>query len=133
HGERSYILPVIGRIEVDRQASGVQATSMEDSTACIHGSRGVRSPASRFLLSEIRLVCELGKATLDRNPRVSWDAWMNDYRMIRASIAETYPKIFYDYDTRMWEPGGFRRPLPAAQREWKTKNGKANFITPKGL
>jgi anaerobic selenocysteine-containing dehydrogenase len=33
----------------------------------------------------------------------------------------------------MWTPGGFRRPLPAAKREWKTDTGKANFITPRGL
>jgi len=33
----------------------------------------------------------------------------------------------------MWEPGGFQRPVPARKREWKTSNGRANFITPKGL
>jgi hypothetical protein len=33
----------------------------------------------------------------------------------------------------MWQPGGFHRPLPARERKWKTKTGKANFITPKGL
>ena len=33
----------------------------------------------------------------------------------------------------MWEPGGFQRPLPARQREWKTNTGKANFKTPTGL
>jgi len=30
----------------------------------------------------------------------------------------------------MWTPGGFRRPQPARDRVWKTKSGKANFITP---
>ncbi len=43
-GEISYLLPVIGRTELDRQASGPQAVSVEDSLACIHGSRGVREP-----------------------------------------------------------------------------------------
>jgi anaerobic selenocysteine-containing dehydrogenase len=33
----------------------------------------------------------------------------------------------------MWQPGGFHRPLPACHREWKTKTGKANFISPKTL
>jgi anaerobic selenocysteine-containing dehydrogenase len=33
----------------------------------------------------------------------------------------------------MWTPGGFRRPMPAAERQWKTPNGKANFIVPRGL
>jgi molybdopterin-dependent oxidoreductase alpha subunit len=133
HGAVSYILPVLGRIENDRQASGLQDLSMEDSTGCIHGSRGVRSPASPHLISEVRLVCEMAKAILDPNPKLTWDAWRDDYRLIRRSIGETYPEIFFDYDRRMWVPGGFQRPLPARKREWKTETGKANFVTPRGL
>jgi molybdopterin-dependent oxidoreductase alpha subunit len=133
HGEISFLLPVIGRIEIDRQASGQQATSMEDSTSCIHGSRGVRSPASPHLISEVRFVAELGKAALEANSKVPWDAWVDDYSRIRRSIAETYPETFHDYDRRMWEPGGFHRSLPARHRVWKTKTGKANFVTPRGL
>ncbi len=132
-GEISYILPVIGRIEIDEQGTGPQATSMEDSTGHIHGSRGVRDKASPHLISEVRLVAEIAKATLDPNPATPWDAWTNDYGLIREAIAETYPEIFYDYSKRMWEPGGFSRPLPARDRDWKTKNGKANFVTPEEL
>jgi anaerobic selenocysteine-containing dehydrogenase len=33
----------------------------------------------------------------------------------------------------MWQPGGFHRPLGACHREWKTPNGKANFIVPPSL
>jgi anaerobic selenocysteine-containing dehydrogenase len=40
HGGISYILPCLGRIEIDEQASGQQAVAMEDSTGCMHGSRG---------------------------------------------------------------------------------------------
>jgi anaerobic selenocysteine-containing dehydrogenase len=133
HGEISFVLPVIGRIERDEQASGVQAVSMEDSTSCIHGSRGVRKPASRHLISEVKLVAELAKATLEPNPKVPWDDWVADYSHIRASIAEIYPDIFHGYERRMWEPGGFHRRLAARERVWKTKTGKANFITPRGL
>jgi molybdopterin-dependent oxidoreductase alpha subunit len=133
HGEVSYILPVLGRIEIDQQESGPQAVSMEDSTGCIHGSRGVRAPASPHLISEVRLVCELARATLDDNPRLTWDRWSGDYSSIRQSIGETYPEIFHDYERRMWQPGGFQRPLPARHREWKTDTGRANFITPVGL
>jgi molybdopterin-dependent oxidoreductase alpha subunit len=133
HGEISFILPVRGRIEVDQQASGPQSISMEDSTSCIHGSRGVRAPASRHLISEVEFVARLGQATLAPNPRVPWAAWLADYRRIRESIGETYPEIFHDYDRRMWEPGGFHRDLPARKRVWKTATGRANFITPRGL
>ena len=93
----------------------------------------MRTPASRHLISEIDFVARLAKASLAPNPLVPWDAWRDDYSLIRKAIAVTYPEIFYDYDRRMWEPGGFHRPLPARERVWKTKNGKANFITPRGL
>lgn len=133
HGEVSYILPCLGRIEIDRQATGPQAVSVEDSTACIHGSRGQVKPASEHLRSEPWIIAALAKATLPPNPRLDWDAWVADYRRIREAIAATYPEIFTDMDRRMWEPGGFHRPLAACQREWKTETGKANFITPQAL
>jgi molybdopterin-dependent oxidoreductase alpha subunit len=132
-GEVSYILPVLGRIEIDEQASGAQSISMEDSTGCIHGSRGVRKPASPHLISEIRLVAELAKASLPPNEKTPWESWTGDYALIRKSIGETYPEIFHDYEARMWQPGGFQRPLPARHRDWKTKTGKANFVTPEAL
>ena len=132
-GEVSYLLPVLGRIEIDQQAAGPQSISMEDSTGCIHGSRGVRTPASPHLISEIRLVAEMAKASLPPNPKTPWDEWTGDYALIRKSISETYPEIFHDYEKRMWEPGGFQRPLPARHRDWKTKTGKANFMTPDEL
>ncbi len=132
-GEISFILPVIGRIEKDRQAAGDQAVSMEDTSGCIHGSKGVRNPASPHLISEVRFIAEIAKATLDPNPKLRWDDWTNDYSLIRREIGVTYPEIFYDYETRMWEPGGFKRPMPARERIWKTKTGRANLITPKGL
>jgi molybdopterin-dependent oxidoreductase alpha subunit len=132
-GTVSFILPVRGRIEVDEQASGPQATSMEDSTGCIHGSRGVRAPASSHLISEVDFIARLAETTLEPNARAPWAAWRNDYRLIRLAIGRTYPEIFHDYEARMWEPGGFQRPLPARLRVWKTSNGKANFITPRAV
>jgi molybdopterin-dependent oxidoreductase alpha subunit len=133
HGEISYILPVKSRIELDKQGGEPQALSMEDTSACIHGSRGVRAPASKHLLSEVEVVIRMAKAALDPNPKVPWDAWLADYSRIRHSIAETYPDIFHDYERRMWEPGGFHRYLPARERVWHTKTGKANIITPSAL
>ena len=62
HGEVSYILPCLGRIEIDQQASGPQAVAMEDSTGCMHGSRGQVKPASPDLLSEPKIIAELAKA-----------------------------------------------------------------------
>jgi molybdopterin-dependent oxidoreductase alpha subunit len=133
HGEVSYILPCLGRIEVDEQATGPQAVSMEDSTACIHGSHGYAKPASKELRSEPWIVAELAKATLPPNPKIDWDGWVADYSRVRDAIERTYPEMFPDFNKRMWQPGGFVRPLAARQRKWNTKTGKANFMTPESL
>ena len=133
HGEISYVLPCLGRIEIDRQASGRQAVSMEDSTACFHGSRGFAEPASPYLLSEPKIVAELAKATLTTNRYVKWDDWVADYSTIRRSMEETWPVMFKDYNERLFQPGGFVRPLAARNRVWETKTGKANFLIPDDL
>jgi molybdopterin-dependent oxidoreductase alpha subunit len=132
HGEVSYILPCLGRIEIDRQATGAQALSTEDSTACIHGTRGQVEPASPHLLSEVHIVAELAKASL-AGSRVDWDRWVGDYGLIRDAIERTYPKRFHDFNKRMFQPGGFHRPLAARERKWNTETAKANFIAPEGL
>lgn len=133
HGEVAYLLPCLGRIELDQQATGPQSVTVEDSTSCIHGSLGVQPPASEHLMSEPAIIAGIAKATLPPNPKVPWDDWVGDYGKIRGAIAETYPENFHDYNARMWQPGGFHRQLPARHREWKTKTGKANFIAPENL
>ncbi|HEX4159503.1 MAG TPA: FdhF/YdeP family oxidoreductase [Rhizomicrobium sp.] len=130
-GEITYLLPCLGRIEIDAQASGPQAVAMEDSTACIHGSRGQRKPVAANLLSEPKIIAGLAKATLKPNPKLDWDAWVADYSQVRDAIERTYPEQFKDINRRMFEPGGFPRPLPARERKWKTPNGKANFTVPR--
>jgi molybdopterin-dependent oxidoreductase alpha subunit len=132
-GEVTYLLPCRGRIEIDRQASGPQAVSIEDTSSCIHGSRGMREPASPYLLSEAAIVAGIAKHTLPPNPKLDWDAWTGDYGLVRDAIAETYPKEFWEFNRRMWEPGGFYRQIAARQRVWNTRSGKANFIAPDGL
>ena len=133
HGEVSYILPCLGRTEIDRQATGRQAVSTEDSTGFFHASRGFQKPASRHAMSEAKIVAEIAKATLTPNPNVDWDGWIADYGRIRESIEATYPEDFADFNRRMWQPQGFQRKIPARQRQWKTRTGKANLISPKSL
>jgi molybdopterin-dependent oxidoreductase alpha subunit len=130
-GEVTYLLPCLGRIEIDRQTSGAQAVSVEDSTTCIHGSRGQREPVADGLLSEPAIVAGLAKSTLKPNPNIDWDEWVCDYSLVRDAIERTYPDQFKDFNRRMFEPGGFPRPLPARERKWKTPNGLANFTVPK--
>jgi molybdopterin-dependent oxidoreductase alpha subunit len=133
HGEVAYLLPCLGRIEIDRQASGEQWVSVEDSTACVHGSHGLAEPASDMLLSEPAIVAGIAKALLPGNPQLDWDAWVGDYALVRDAIERTYPDQFRDFNQRFRQPGGFHRPLPACKREWKTESGKANFIVPDTL
>ncbi|MDB5714118.1 MAG: formate dehydrogenase [Sphingomonadales bacterium] len=132
-GAVTYLLPCLGRIETDIQASGPQAVSVEDSTSCIHGSKGKAKPASEHLLSEPAIVAGIAKALLPPNPKVDWDAWVADYSTIRDAIEETYPAVFPDFNKRMFQPGGFWKGNKAAERIWLTKSGKAEFLTPSGL
>ncbi len=132
HGEVSYLLPCLSRIEIDVRAGKPQAVAMEDSTGCMHGSRGVALPASDRLLSEPAIVAGIAMATLDQSS-VDWQAWSNDYALVRDAIAETYPDIFHDFNARLWTPGGFHRPLAARERKWKTQSGKAEFGVPETL
>ncbi|HEY2345963.1 MAG TPA: FdhF/YdeP family oxidoreductase [Xanthomonadaceae bacterium] len=133
HGEVSYILPCLGRIERDVQTGGAQSVSMEDSTSCIHGSTGQVEPASPHLLSEPAIVAGIAKATLAPNPRVDWDTWVADYARVRDAIEQTYPEHFRDFNRRLFQPGGFHRPNSARERRWKTASGKANFLQPTDL
>jgi molybdopterin-dependent oxidoreductase alpha subunit len=133
HGKTAYLLPCLGRIEVDEQLSGAQSVTTEDSTGVMHPSTGVAEPASPHLLSETAIVAGIAKATLPANPALRWDWWVADYSLIRDEIAAIYPDIFHDFNERRRALGGFRRPVPASVRVWKTPNGKANFIPPTGL
>ena len=121
-------MPCLSRIEHDRQASGEQVVSVEDSTSGIHASYGQREPASAALLSEPAIIAGIAKATLPPNPRVDWDAWVADYTGIRHAIAACHPEWYADYDARMRRKGGFVRGNPARKREWRTSTGKANFM-----
>ncbi len=132
-GKVTYLLPCLGRIEEDVQASGPQAVSVEDSTSCIHGSRGKSTPASPHLLSEPRIVAEIARRIVPPNPRVDWEAWADDYTRIRDAIEATYPEIFKDFNARLFTPGGFWKGNKAAERIWETPSKKAEFLAPSSL
>lgn len=129
----TYILPTLVRSEIDEQLSGPQIVTMEDSTTCIHASRGKYKPAHEGLLSEPRIVAEIAKHALEPNPKVPWEDWVNNYALVRDAIEATYPEPFRDFNGRLDIPGGFPRPVPARHREWHTETGKANFKLPKSL
>jgi molybdopterin-dependent oxidoreductase alpha subunit len=133
HGEIAYLLPCLSRLEIDAQASGPQAISIESSVAHFHGSIGKVKPASDALRSEPAIVAGIARATLAPNPQVPWQDWVGDYAIIRDAIEATYPDTFRDFNDRLFTPGGFPRPLPARERKWVTQSGRANFLTPERL
>jgi molybdopterin-dependent oxidoreductase alpha subunit len=128
--KQAYILPCLGRFEADEQAGGRQTVTTEDSFSMISASIGERPPASDQLRSELAIVAGLAKAAVPPLPGLKWDEWTADYALVRDLIEQTYPEDFRDFNTRLYEPGGFYRGNGAHERIWKTPAGKALFTTP---
>jgi molybdopterin-dependent oxidoreductase alpha subunit len=128
-----WLLPCLGRIEIDRQDGVVQTWATEDSTGCVHGWRGSAEPVSNNLCAEASIVAGLAMATLPSGSSIDWEGWSKDYSLIRTAIGTIYPDIFHDMESRMTEPGGFHRPIAVSQRKWLTDSGKAQFIMPSTL
>jgi len=125
HGRDALILPCLGRTDIDRQAGGPQAVTVEDSFSMIHASFGQLEPLSAEMRSEPAIVAGIAKATLGNHP-VDWDALIADYGRIRELIADTLPG-FQDFNRRVAHPGGFYLGNSAGARKWTTASGKANF------
>ena len=64
HGRQALVLPVLGRPEIDLQATGPQGVTVEDSMSMVHLSHGMNAPASPHLLSEPVVVARMAAATL---------------------------------------------------------------------
>src|ERR1700744_2177850 len=62
--KQSFILPCMGRTELDIQASGPQSITVEDSMSMVHASRGGLRPASEQLKSEAAIIAAMALATL---------------------------------------------------------------------
>jgi molybdopterin-dependent oxidoreductase alpha subunit len=124
--KNTFLLPCLGRTELDVQASGPQSVTVEDSMSMVHASRGTLPPASDQLKSEPAIVAGIAKATLP-DTKIDWDGFVSDYNRIRDAIEAVFPD-FDDYNERVRVPRGFRLDSPASRRQWRTESGKANFI-----
>jgi molybdopterin-dependent oxidoreductase alpha subunit len=127
-GRASLLLPCLGRTEIDVQASGRQAVTVEDSMSMVHASRGLNAPASEMLRSEPAIVAGLARAVFGAQDPVAWEALVADYDRIRSLIEAVLPELFTGYNDKIRAPGGFRLPLAHAERVWKTASGKAHFL-----
>jgi molybdopterin-dependent oxidoreductase alpha subunit len=126
HGREALILPCLGRTEIDAQAGGLQAVTVEDSMSMVHLSAGMNAPASRQLLSEPAIVARLAAATL-QDSAIPWLSLIEDYDRIRDGIAKVIPG-FENVNARVRTPGGFHLHHPCRDRVFTTTTGKAHFI-----
>jgi molybdopterin-dependent oxidoreductase alpha subunit len=132
HGQAALILPCLARSEIDFQKSGPQSVTVEDSMSMVHASGGLLSPASDQLKSEVAIVCGMARATLTHTA-IDWQAFEDDYDLIRDKIEAVFPDLFTDFNARIRRPGGFRLPNGASDRVWRTSTGKARFIVFRGV
>ena len=125
-GKTALILPCLGRSERDRQTSGPQFVTVENSMGVVHQSTGTEKPASRQLKSEAAIVAGIAEATFGPDSRMPWSEWIGNYDRIRDEI-EAIITGFTDFNRRVRHPGGFYLPNPAKQRAFPTPSGKAIF------
>lgn len=125
-GEVSFILPCLGRTEIDRNAKGVaQIVTVEDSMSMVHGSGGINKPASPELRSEVAIIAGIAAATVGSGA-VDWAGLTQNYDLVREMIARTVPG-FHGYNEKVRRPRGFRLYNAAEHRVWNTHTQKANF------
>jgi len=124
-GKKALIFPCLGRTEIDRQLSGEQCITVEDSMSMVHSSTGQNEPASPQLRSETAIVAAMATATVGNNI-VNWTKLMNDYTLIRDDISAVLPK-FSNYNQRIKVDRGFYLQNDAALRKWQTTTKKATF------
>jgi molybdopterin-dependent oxidoreductase alpha subunit len=125
-GKISFILPCLGRTEIDRNSQGVsQLVSVEDSMSMVHGSGGINLPAAGVLRSEVAIVAGIAEATVGSD-KIDWLRLADDYDLIRNHIAAVIPG-FEDFNARLRVPRGFYLRNAAREREWSTPSGKAEF------
>jgi molybdopterin-dependent oxidoreductase alpha subunit len=126
-GRQAFILPCLGRTEIDLQNDVPQKVTVEDSMSMVHTSEGVNNPASEYLLSEPAIVSCMAIASLP-NTKIDWEGLVSNYDRIRDQIERVLP-AFKNFNERLKHPGGFYLGNTARERKWNTSTGKANFIT----
>ena len=124
-GATSVILPCLGRTEVDLQVTGQQFTTVEDTLGVVSSSRGVLTPVSEHVKSEVAIVAGMAEATVGGKGDIKWTNFLA-YDQIRDRASRVVAG-FEKFNERVRAPGGFYAPVAAKQRHFDTDTGKANF------
>ena len=126
-GEEALILPVLGRTEVDEQASGPQYVTVEDSVCAVHASHGQIPPISDQVRSETAIVAGIAHATFGDRHGIDWPAMIRDYDVIRNHISRVVPGC-ESYNEKTRTRDGFVLPNgPRDSRTFPTATGKARI------
>ncbi len=124
-GAEALILPTLGRTEIDRQESGPQFVSVEDTVCAVHASHGTVEPVAPGLLSEVAIVCRLAAATVGGRTSADWAGFEKNYDLIRDHISHVVNGC-EDYNRKIRQDGGFILPNgPRDSRTFNTPTGKA--------
>lgn len=123
-GQTSLIIPCLTRVEKDVQRGKEQIVSVENSMSIVHASRGHFEPIKKNIPSEVSIICQIAERSLKNS--INWQAFNDDYRLIRESISQVLPE-FSDYNERLKEKNGFLLINPASTRSFPTTSGKAQF------
>ncbi len=123
-GEKSLILPVLSRTDVDMKKSGPQKITVENSAGVVSASIGKRKANLGYnLRSEVDIICSIGRETFGDD---FWQDLIDDYGNIRNAIEGTIPG-FERYNERIEKPGGFYLPNGPRERVFKTSTDRAQF------
>ncbi len=125
-GNTALILPCLGRSEIDRQATGEQFVTSEDSMGIINSSRGILEPASPELLSEPAIIAGMARATLGDRSRTDWLGLVADYNRVRDHIENVIPG-FDRFNARIAEDVFYLPNDARDHRKFNTDVGKAKF------
>jgi len=125
-GKTALLLPCFTHLDIDRQKSGHQFTSCENSMGVVSQNKGVLEPLEGEMQSEVAILCGIAKATLGSRSTVDWDAYTDNYDTIRDAISRVIPG-FEQFNEKIRKPGGFYLPNGPRERNFTTENGKANF------
>ncbi|WP_142057478.1 FdhF/YdeP family oxidoreductase [Pseudarthrobacter sp. B4EP4b] len=124
-GAEALILPTLGRTEIDRQESGPQFVSVEDTVCAVHASHGTVEPVAPALLSEVAIVSRLARRVLGDRIAADWAGFEKNYDLIREHISHVVVGC-EDYNRKIRQEGGFILPNgPRDSRTFNTPTGKA--------
>ena len=120
------ILPCLGRTEADKQKSGTQFVTVENSMGIVHTSEGRLKPASSNLRSEPWIIAQLADTTLV-DSSINFREQVEDYDNIRNLISQCV-NGFDNYNLRVRKENGFYLPNPPKDScQFNTFDGLAHF------